>query len=134
MTATVLAEAVSELAAASLGLVQWGVGSGLPRVRLTEARGDLARRHDGVPAPVCRARREDAVVPALHALAPSLDGEPDPAFREATRARLVAMAAVRSPAPPPSRLRRLLSLRAADAAPVRWRARVTAGLAGAPSP
>jgi hypothetical protein len=71
-------------------------------------------------------------VAALHALAPSLDGEPDPAFREATRARLVAMAAVRSPAPaPPSRLRRLLSLRAVDAAPVRWRARVTAGLAGA---
>ena len=91
--------------------------------------------HDGTTASPRRAvarDREDAVVTALHSLAPSLDGEPDPAFREATRARLVAMAAVRSPAPaPPSRLRRLLSLRAVDAAPVRWRARVTAGLAGA---
>ena len=54
--------------------------------------------------------REDAVVARLHALAPHLDGEPDPAFRAATRARLVAMAAVRTPAPPPvSPLRRLLT-------------------------
>jgi len=58
--------------------------------------------HDGTTASPRRAAardREDAVVPALHSLAPSLDGEPDPAFREATRARLVAMAAVRSPSP-----------------------------------
>ncbi|MGZ4667012.1 MAG: DUF5667 domain-containing protein [Blastococcus sp.] len=89
--------------------------------------------HSGTTASPRRAAdREDAVVTALHRLAPSLDGEPDPAFRAATRARLVAMAAVRTPAPaPPSRLRGLLSLRAADAAPSRLRARLSAGLAGA---
>jgi hypothetical protein len=76
--------------------------------------------------------REDAVVTALHPLAPHLDGEPDPAFRAATRARLVAMAAVRSPAPEPvTGLKRLLAARAEDAAPTRWRTRLTAGLAGA---
>jgi hypothetical protein len=76
--------------------------------------------------------REDAVVDRLHDLAPHLDGEPDPAFREATRARLVAMAAVRSPEPEPvSPLRRLLAARASDVAPAPWRARLTAGLAGA---
>ena len=49
----------------------------------------------------------------MHALAPHLDGEPDPAFRAATRARLVAMAAVRSPEPEPvSGLKRLLAARA----------------------
>jgi hypothetical protein len=74
--------------------------------------------------------REEALVARLHSLAPHLDGEPDPAFRAATRARLVAMAAVRTPAPEPvSPLRRLLG--AADTAPSRWRARLTAGLAGA---
>jgi hypothetical protein len=73
---------------------------------------------------------EDVVVAQLRSLAPSLDGEPDPAFRSATRTRLVAMAAVRTPAPPPaSRARALLSLR--DSAPARWRSRLTAGLAGA---
>lgn len=76
--------------------------------------------------------REDAVVTALHQLAPHLDGEPDPAFRAATRARLVAMAAVRSPAPEPvTGFKRLLAARAEDATPSRWRARLTAGLAGA---
>jgi hypothetical protein len=75
---------------------------------------------------------EDAVVARLEGLAVALDGEPDAAFREATRARLVAMAAVRSPAPaPPSRLRTLLSFRAADSTPVRLRSRLTAGLSGA---
>jgi hypothetical protein len=73
---------------------------------------------------------DDMVVARLHSLAPHLDGEPDPAFRAATRARLVAMAAVRTPAPEPvSRLRRLLT--AADTVPSRWRTRLTAGLAGA---
>src|SRR3954469_9856885 len=72
------------------------------------------------------------VVARLHALAPHLDGEPDPDFRAATRARLVAMAAVRTPDPAPvPRVRRLLSPRAADSAPSRWRTRLTAGLAGA---
>jgi hypothetical protein len=76
--------------------------------------------------------REDVLVTRLHALAPHLDGEPDPAFRAATRARLVAMAAVRSPTPePPSRLKRLFAARAPDAPSARWQTRLTAGLAGA---
>src|SRR6478609_2104964 len=74
--------------------------------------------------------REDAVVARLHALAPHLDGEPDPAFRAATRARLVAMAAVRSPEPEPvSGLKRLLAARPDETSRPRWRARLTAGLA-----
>jgi hypothetical protein len=76
--------------------------------------------------------REDALVARLHALAPQLDGEPDPAFRAATRARLVAMAAVRTPAPEPaSRVRRLLAGRAPEATRAPWRTRLTAGIAGA---
>jgi hypothetical protein len=76
--------------------------------------------------------RDDMVVARLHELAPHLDGEPDPAFRAATRARLVAMAAVRTPEPEPATgLRRLLAARAPDSAPARWRSRLTAGLAGA---
>ena len=76
--------------------------------------------------------REAAMVARLQGVAPQLDGEPDPAFRTATRARLVAMAAVRSPEPTPvSPLRRLLAARAADGVPARWRTRLTAGLAGA---
>ena len=76
--------------------------------------------------------REDAVIARLHSLAPSLDGEPDPAFQARTRARLVAMAAVRTPEPAPaSGLQRILAVRAPDAAPKRWRIRLTAGLAGA---
>jgi hypothetical protein len=91
--------------------------------------------HDGSAAGPRRALvrdREDLVVDRLHRLAGALDGEPDPAFRAATRARLVAMAAVRSPAPEPvSGVKRLLALRVSDAAPSRWRTRLTAGLAGA---
>src|SRR4029453_17152493 len=65
--------------------------------------------------------REDAVVARLQALATDLDGEPDPAFRAATRARLVAMAAVRTPAPEPlPGVKRLLALRAPDRPPARW--------------
>ena len=76
--------------------------------------------------------RDDVVVAALQRLAPHLDGEPDPAFRAATRARLVAMAAVRTPAPEPvTGFRRLLAARAEDLPPARWRTRLTAGLAGA---
>lgn len=76
--------------------------------------------------------REDVIVTRLERLGTVLDGEPDPEFCAATRARLVAMAAVRTPAPAPTpRLRRLLSARAEDAAPLRWRSRLTAGLAGA---
>ncbi|HZB18419.1 MAG TPA: DUF5667 domain-containing protein [Blastococcus sp.] len=77
-------------------------------------------------------QREDAVVARLQGLAPHLDGEPDAAFRDATRARLVAMAAVRTPEPAPATgLQRLLAVRAPDVRPSRWRARLTAGLAGA---
>jgi hypothetical protein len=76
--------------------------------------------------------RDAVVVTQLHALAPHLDGEPDPGFRAATRARLVAMAAVRSPEPEPvPPLRRLMTIRSADAVPPAWRTRLTAGLAGA---
>jgi hypothetical protein len=76
--------------------------------------------------------REEMVVARLQALAPHLDGEPDPAFRAATRARLVAMAAVRSPAPEPvSGLKRLLAARPEEAVRPRWRTRLTASLAGA---
>ena len=82
------------------------------------------------------ARRGDepaaGVVTVLQELAPSLEVEPDPAFRAATRQRLVAMAAVRTPEPVrPSRLRRLLAARASDAPASHWRTRATAGLAGA---
>jgi len=76
--------------------------------------------------------REELVVARLHALAPHLDGEPDPDFRAATRARLVAMAAVRSPDPEPvSGLKRFLAVRPEEALRPRWRTRLTAGLAGA---
>ncbi|MBB3085000.1 DUF5667 domain-containing protein [Geodermatophilus sabuli] len=92
------------------------------------------RTHDdAAPAASRRAAvrdREDVVVACLHALAGDLDDTPDPAFRAATRDRLVAMAAVRSPQPPPTRLRRLLAARA-DRPAGPWRARLTAGLAGA---
>ena len=75
---------------------------------------------------------EELVVARLQALAPHLDGEPDPAFRAATRARLVAMAAVRSPEPEPvSGLKRLLAARPDGTARPRWRTRLTAGLASA---
>ena len=78
---------------------------------------------------------DDLVVARLHALAPHLDGEPDPAWQATTRARLVAMAAVRRPEPAPlSPLRRLVTgdlLTDGVAVPGPWRSRFTAGLAGA---
>ena len=76
--------------------------------------------------------REDAVVARLHQLAADLDDAPDPRFRAATRDRLVAMAAVRTPQPAPrSGLRRLLAARTDGGPPAAWRTRLTAGLAGA---
>lgn len=76
--------------------------------------------------------QEARVVTMLQELAPHLGAEPDPEFRRATRQRLVAMAAVRTPEPArPSALRRLLAARAGDAPAGRWRTRATAGLAGA---
>jgi hypothetical protein len=78
-----------------------------------------------------RATADAALESRLRALGPAVDGEPDPAFRAATRARLVAMAAVRTPAPVPvTGWRRLLTLRADTTAP-RRRTRLTAALAGA---
>ncbi|MGY1732262.1 DUF5667 domain-containing protein [Geodermatophilus sp. SYSU D01045] len=75
-------------------------------------------------------QREAAVEDRLRALALDLDDEPAPDFRAATRARLVAMAAVRSPEPEPRR--GLARLRAArPAARPAWRSRLTAGVAGA---
>lgn len=65
--------------------------------------------------------REQAVITRLSTLAPALDGEPDPAFRAAARARLVAMAAVRTPGPPAAEGRPTVQRRV-------WR-RLTAGLA-----
>lgn len=91
--------------------------------------------HDGPVASSRRAAvrdREDALVARLQTL--DIDGEPDPAFRAATRQRLVAMAAVRTPAQQaerPSFWRRLLVARAEDTPATRRRGRLTAGLAGA---
>jgi hypothetical protein len=90
--------------------------------------------HDGSAAGSRHARvrdGEDVVIDRLHRLADSLGGEPDPAFRQATRARLVAMAAVRSPAPEPVSGYQRLSARVSEARTSRWRIRLTAGLAGA---
>ncbi|MCF6736636.1 DUF5667 domain-containing protein [Blastococcus sp. KM273129] len=73
-----------------------------------------------------------AVIARLESLADQLDTGPDPQFRSRSRARLVAMAAVRTPEPAPRSLRhRLLAARAVDRPPSRWRGRITAGLAGA---
>ena len=61
--------------------------------------------------------REKAVIASLRSLGTALDGEPGPAFRTATRTRLVAMAAVRTPEPAPaprsllSRVRRAVDRR-----------------------
>jgi hypothetical protein len=69
-------------------------------------------------------RPEEELVGRLQALSAELAATPDEEFRAATRTRLVAMAAVRTPAAagatrrPPRR-------------PARWRTRVTAGLTGA---
>jgi hypothetical protein len=81
---------------------------------------------------------EDALVDRLSSLSAEMAATPDEEFRSATRARLVAMAAVRTPdeaavrrpASSSGALRRLLASRP-DAAALRWRGRLTAGLAGA---
>src|SRR4051794_2922184 len=91
--------------------------------------------HDSAPAAPSRRAvvrdREDAVVARLRTLSTALDGEPDPQFRAATRARLVAMAAVRQPEPAPKPWVRRLFERAEDRTPSVWGSRLTAGLAGA---
>ncbi|MGY2078340.1 DUF5667 domain-containing protein [Modestobacter sp. SYSU DS0657] len=80
-----------------------------------------ARRAAGPPGTA-----EDLVLARLEGLADEHAVRPDPVFRAATRARLVAMAAVRQPSPRRRGLRRLLAART----PPR-RGRLTAGLAGA---
>ena len=92
--------------------------------------------HDGRTPPVSRRAavrdREDATVARLQQLAADLDDAPAPRFRAATRERLVAMAAVRTPRPAPrSALRRVLAARADGGPPAASRTRLTAGLAGA---
>jgi hypothetical protein len=84
--------------------------------------------HEGSPAGTRREalrerdrERDQAVIARLSTLASSLDGEPDPAFRAAARARLVAMAAVRTPGVPAVPVRPTVL--------GRWRRRLTAGLA-----
>jgi hypothetical protein len=88
--------------------------------------------------PSTRTETEEALVARLRSLSTGLAVTPDEEFRAATRARLVAMAAVRTPAAEApvrrapaaaGRLRRLLA--APDVAASRWRTRLTAGLAGA---
>jgi Domain of unknown function (DUF5667) len=74
--------------------------------------------------------RDEALIARLTALAPALDGDPDPEWQARTRARMVAMAAVRTPEPVPvSPLRRVFA-RAEDTRSA-WRSRLTAGIAGA---
>jgi hypothetical protein len=110
----------------------------------TGMRGDtVTTKHDDSTS---RTRRraaahsatEEALVSRLESLTTEFAATPDEDFRAATRARLVAMAAVRAPAAetagrrPPVRvgaLRRLLA-GAPDAPAARWRLRLTAGLAG----
>jgi hypothetical protein len=97
-------------------------------------------QHDDATGPARRgaaapSAAEEALVARLEALSREFAATPDEEFRAATRARLVAMAAVRSPAGrrPPVRagaLRRLLARAGAAPAPA-WRTRLTAGLAGA---
>lgn len=91
--------------------------------------------HDSAPAAPSRRAAvpasEEALVARLRTLSTALDGEPSPQFRAATRARLVAMAAVRQPAPAPKPWIRRLFERADDRAPSVRRARLTAGLTGA---
>jgi hypothetical protein len=76
-------------------------------------RGEALRERDS--------ERDQAVISRLSTLATALDGEPDPAFRAAARARLVAMAAVRTPGAAVVEPRRTVL--------AGWRRRLTAGLA-----
>jgi len=77
---------------------------------------------------------EQALVTRLRALSTELAAAPDPAYRAATRQRLVAMAAVQAPGTagrrPPARVGALPRVLAGSASS-RRRTRLTAGLAGA---
>ena len=86
--------------------------------------GPTVEAGDGPVAPA------DALLTRLALLsrdAPDLDAD----VRSAQRARLVAMAAVRTPEPAPTLAQRVLARRAVDAPASPWRTRLTAGLAGA---
>ncbi|MGY1712967.1 DUF5667 domain-containing protein [Geodermatophilus sp. SYSU D01106] len=90
----------------------------------------MSAEHDaaGRPRRASVQERELAVEERLRALATDLDDGPAPDFRAATRARLVAMAAVRTPEPAPRRgLARLAPSRRRSNP---WRARLAATVAG----
>ena len=74
------------------------------------------------PGPTLEAR--------LKALCTQLDDAPDAQYRTRARARLVAMAAVRTPAARRPLVSRLRGARARNRPPSRWRGGLTAGLAG----
>ena len=103
MTGTSIVGAVTEYGSRLVGPGAAGrTGRGPPAGASPEDKGERARPRGR--APVTSAGRRAR----CRRLAPHLDGEPDPAFRAATRARLVAMAAVRLPgARARSRLKRL---------------------------
>ena len=93
----------------------------------------------GDRAAVAYTATEEALVTRLQALSTELAAAPDEDFRAATRSRLVAMAAVRSPAAEAGARRPLVRAGAvrrllagpAGAPATRRRSRLTAGLAGA---
>ncbi|MGX5657393.1 DUF5667 domain-containing protein, partial [Geodermatophilus nigrescens] len=90
----------------------------------------MSAEHDaaGRPRRASVQERELAVEERLRALATDLDDGPAPDFRAATRARLVAMAAVRTPEPAPRRgLARLAPSRRRSNP---WRTRLAATVAG----
>ncbi|MCZ2859327.1 DUF5667 domain-containing protein [Blastococcus sp. VKM Ac-2987] len=93
----------------------------------------MLRHDDGstLTGPPAAPGPEAALVARLEQLSAHLDTGPDPQYRARARARLVAMAAVRTPEPAPRTLRdRLLAAQAVDRPPSRWRGRITAALAG----
>jgi hypothetical protein len=110
--------------------------TGMRRNTVTRQRPDAIGH--GRRGAVASTSTEEALVARLEALSAEFAATPDEEFRAATRARLVAMAAVRTPAAeaarrPPVRValwRRLLA-DDPDGPAARWKSRLTAGLAGA---
>jgi hypothetical protein len=108
---------------------------GMRGKRVTVQHDDAMRRVRRGPG--AHRATEEALVARLEELSTEFSATPDEEFRAATRARLVAMAAVRTPEPASRRppvhagaLRRLLA-GATEPPASRWRTRLTAGLAGA---
>lgn len=116
-----------------VGHVAAGAGERCTARRHGDGGWQVTWSDDTAPAgPTAVRDREAAVVTRLRALATQLDGEPAPAYRAHARARLVAMAAVRTPEPGRLPVRnRLLVARPVGRTPSRRRGRITAGLAGA---